>query len=133
MTIKPIVERIEAVEAEIAAKEAELRELKSKLMQETHLEFLTAFTRSDKSHGSVTLTIDDIPLTYTLKQTVSWDQKALRELWESLPVEAGDKIIELKFSVPERVFNAITDDAILNSLIDARTTKLSQPTITIKK
>jgi hypothetical protein len=82
-----------------------------------------------KSHGSVTGEIDGIKMTWDVKQTVSWDQAKLRALWEALPIEVGNKLIETKFSVKESVFSAQVDPKLTEALKDARTTKLSSPSV----
>lgn len=114
-----------------------LKEQNSKLEREllhlTSSDFVAEMVSREKTHGSVSKDIDGVKLTYEVKQTVSWDQEKLRALWEALPSYVGNKLVELKFSVPERMFACQTDPALIDALVDARITKLSAPTIKLNK
>lgn len=86
-------------------------------------------TRKDKEHGSATDTIEGEKLKLDIKQTVKWDSAKLLQIGETFGVDVAQKILKMDLSVPEATFNAITDDALKNALIEARTVEIKAPTI----
>jgi hypothetical protein len=107
--------------------------LEAELLALTSSDFVAEMVSREKTHGSISKDFGGVKLTYEVKQTVSWDQEKLRALWEALPSYVGNKLVELKFSVPERMFACQTDSALIDALVDARITKLSAPTIRLNK
>lgn len=106
--------------------------LESELLQIVGGDFIQEMVSREKTHGSITKDFGGIKLSYELKQTVTWDQAKLRALWEALPAEIGSKLIKTEFSVSEATFKTQIDPALIDALLDARTTKLSAPSIKIQ-
>lgn len=106
--------------------------LESELLQIVGGDFIQEMVSREKTHGSITKDFGGIKLSYELKQTVTWDQAKLRALWEALPAEIGSKLIKTEFSVSEATFKNQIDPALIDALLDARTTKLSAPSIKIQ-
>ena len=133
MNIQKLIEQIESNRTSIACLKTLNSQLEAELLSLTASDFAAEMTAREKTHGSVSKDIDGVKLTYEVKQTVSWDQEKLRALWEALPSYVGNKLVEVKFSVPERMFACQTDPALIDALVDARITKLSAPTIKLNK
>ena len=110
-----------------------LQHAEAELLSRTAGDFIQEMIQREKTHGSISKEIDGIKLTYEVKQTVSWDQDKLRSLWEALPPEVGSKLIKTEFSVSEAVFKNQVDPGLIDALVDARTTKLSNPSIKLNK
>lgn len=106
--------------------------LEAELLQIVGGDFIHEMVSREKTHGSITKDFGGIKLSYELKQTVTWDQAKLRALWEALPAEIGSKLIKTEFSVSEATFKNQIDPALIDALLDARTTKLSAPSIKIQ-
>lgn len=106
--------------------------LEAELLQIVGGDFIQEMVSREKTHGSITKDFGGIKLSYELKQTVTWDQAKLRALWEALPAEIGSKLIKTEFSVSEAVFKNQVDPGLIDALVDARTTKLSAPSIKIQ-
>lgn len=106
--------------------------LESELLQIVGGDFIQEMVSREKTHGSITKDFGGVKLSYELKQTVTWDQAKLRALWEALPAEIGSKLIKTEFSVSEATFKNQIDPALIDALLDARTTKLSAPSIKIQ-
>ena len=106
--------------------------LEAELLQIVGGDFIQEMVSREKTHGSITKDFGGIKLSYELKQTVTWDQAKLRALWEALPAEIGSKLIKTEFSVSEATFKNQIDPALIDALLDARTTKLSAPLIKIQ-
>lgn len=106
--------------------------LETELLQIVGGDFIQEMVSREKTHGSITKDFGGIKLSYELKQTVTWDQAKLRALWEALPAEIGSKLIKTEFSVSEATFKNQIDPALIDALLDARTTKLSAPSIKIQ-
>ena len=106
--------------------------LEAELLQIVGGDFIQEMVSREKTHGSITKDFGGIKLSYELKQSVTWDQAKLRALWEALPAEIGSKLIKTEFSVSEATFKNQIDPALIDALLDARTTKLSAPSIKIQ-
>ena len=106
--------------------------LEAELLQIVGGDFIQEMVSREKTHGSITKDFGGIKLSYELKQSVTWDQDKLRALWEALPAEIGSKLIKTEFSVSEATFKNQIDPALIDALLDARTTKLSAPSIKIQ-
>lgn len=106
--------------------------LEAELLQLVGGDFIQEMVSREKTHGSITKDFGGVKLSYELKQTVTWDQAKLRALWEALPAEIGSKLIKTEFSVSEATFKNQIDPALIDALLDARTTKLSAPSIKIQ-
>ena len=128
-TVAAYTAAIAETEAQIEEIENQLKLLKAELLTMVGADLSSALAAKGKEYGSVSMEIDGVSLTYEVKQTVSWDQTKLQNLWQSLPLEVGDKLIDLKFSVSEKMYDACIDEAIKAALTDARTTKLSSPSV----
>lgn len=133
MNISDLIANIENNRDTIAFLKERNSQLEAQLLALTSSDFVAEMVAREKTHGSVSKCIDGVKLTYEVKQTVSWDQEKLRALWEALPSYVGNKLVEVKFSVPERMFACQTDPALIDALVDARITKLSAPTIKLQK
>jgi hypothetical protein len=131
--LKGAIERINEITEEMDNLKQEKKMLEEVLIAATISHFESELKRKGKTHGAVTVKLDDgIELTLERKQTVTWDQEKLQNVYECLPIETASKIIELKMSVPERVYAAISDPDLLNDLKAARTTKIGEATVKIK-
>ena len=132
MNIQDLIAQIESNRTSIAFLKERNTQLEAELLALTSSDFVAEMVAREKTHGSVSKDIDGVKLTYEVKQTVSWDQPKLRTLWEALPREIGDKLIKTEFSVSEAIFKNQVDPGLIDALVDARTTKLSAPSIKLK-
>jgi hypothetical protein len=132
-TISEITKEIDTAKYLVAYYKENQRVLENQLLAQVSAQFSEEMVSREKTHGSISKEIDGIKLTYEVKQTASWDQGKLRALWESLPSEIGNNLIKTEFSVSEAVFKNQVDPALIDALVDARTTKLSAPTIKLNK
>lgn len=133
LTLPQLVQEIETSRMMIQHYKLNLQNAEAELLSRTAGDFIQEMVQREKTHGSISKEIDGIKLTYEIKQTVSWDQDKLRTLWESLPSEMGGKLIKTEFSVSEANFKAQVDPGLIDALVDARTTKLSNPSIKLNK
>jgi hypothetical protein len=133
MTVPELALKIEDMRKTAHYIKSQIQSMEAELLSKTCGDFISEMVSKEKSHGSISKEIDGIKLTYEVKQTVSWDQNKLRALWESLPSEIGSNLIKTEFSVSEAVFKNQVDPALIDALVDARTTKLSAPTIKLNK
>lgn len=131
-SIQELQSRLKNLMADQAVIKMQILTVNAELVMRTMDQFIKEMVAQNKDHGSVSKTIDGVDLTYEVKQSVSWDQEKLRMLWEALPREVGDKLIKTEFSVSEAVFKNQVDPGLIDALVDARTTKLSAPSIKLK-
>lgn len=133
MTLPELAKEIETLQWLQWEYKRKVQHAEAELLQRTAGDFISEMVSRQKTHGSVSKEIDGIKLTYDIKQSVSWDQDKLRSLWEALPPEIGSKLIKTEFSISEAVFKNQIDPNLIDALVDARTTKLSAPTIKLNK
>jgi hypothetical protein len=138
MTLEPTtpneaVERLNEITEEMDALKQEKKALEEILIASAISQFEAELKRKGKTHGAITVTLDDgLQLTLERKQTVTWDQEKLQNIYECLPIETAANIIEIKMNVPERVYAAISDPDLLKDLKEARTTKIGDATVKVK-
>jgi hypothetical protein len=133
MTLPELAKEIETLRWLQQEYKLKVQHAEFELLQRTAGDFISEMVSREKTHGSISKEIDGIKLTYDVKQTVSWDQDKLQKLWEALPPEIGSKLIKTEFSISEAVFKNQVDPGLIDALVDARTTKLSAPTIKLNK
>ena len=131
-TLQQLKTRLSGLMQDQSILKMQILAVNTELVMRTMSEFTKEMIAREKEHGSFSKTIDGVDLTYEVKQTVSWDQPKLRTLWEALPREIGDKLIKTEFSVSEAIFKNQVDPGLIDALVDARTTKLSAPSIKLK-
>jgi len=95
--------------------------------------FQDELASSGKQDGEMTRDVDGEKLTFAIKAKVKWDSKALQDIASNLPQDTVFKIFKIEFSVPERTFKALTDDALITQLTTARTVEYAQPKIVFAK
>lgn len=138
MTLEPTTPeeaalRISEIKEEIDGLKHEQKLLESILIDSKLAEFEALLAAKKKTHGSVSIALQDgTEITLEKKQTVTWDQEKLQNVYECLPLETASNIIEIKMSVPEKVYAAISDPDLLADLRAARTTKIGEATVKIK-
>jgi hypothetical protein len=84
-----------------------------------------ALAQQDKQYGQHTFDADGVKLTAEVKATVKWDSVALEKIAANLPWETVSRVFKIEFSVPEKNFKVISDQALLGKLVEARTVKYS--------
>jgi len=131
-TIQQLKSRLSGLMQDQSILKMQILAVNTELVMRTMAEFTKEMIAREKEYGSFSKTIDGVDLTYEIKQSVAWDQSKLRTLWEALPREIGDKLIKTEFSVSEAVFKNQVDPGLIDALVDARTTKLSAPSIKLK-
>lgn len=109
---------IDSAKEKMDAIQAELRNRFEPVLRE-------ALAQQDKQYGQHTFDADGVKLTAEVKATVKWDSAALEKIASNLPWETVSRVFKIEFSVPEKNFKAINDQALLDKLVDARTVKYS--------
>ena len=132
-TIQELTEEIESAKYWLEHYKEKQRLSEAELIARVSAQFSEEMVAREKTHGSISKEIDGVKLSWEVKQTVSWDQEKLLSLRKALPLEMGERLITTKLSVSEAMFKNQTDDALIDALIDARTTTLSEPCVKISK
>jgi actin-related protein len=133
ITPEEAAKQIAVIKEDMEMLKAEQKKYEAILIDSKLKEFEALLAAKKKTHGSVSLTLQDgTEITLEKKQTVTWDQDKLQNVYECLPIETAANIIEIKMSVPEKVYAAISDPALLDDLKAARTTKIGEATVKIK-
>jgi hypothetical protein len=110
-----------------------LVEIQSELLKR-HGDMLAAkLSASGKSDGSASLEIDGIKLTYKVAKDIDWDNDKLKAIASSMDWATASRVFDIKFKVPERIYNAIPDIALVNRLNEARTVTYKEPTVQFAK
>lgn len=91
---------------------------------------LDALIQQEKQHGQHTFEVDGVKLTAEITARREWDSDKLKAIARTLPYDEVERLFAIKFTVPEKAYNAVRDEKLLDQLIDARTVKYSEPKIT---
>lgn len=89
-----------------------------------------ALAEQEKHHGQHTFEVDGIKLTAEITARRDWDSDKLKAIARTMPYDQVERLFAIKFSVPEKNYNAVRDEKLLDQLIDARTVKYSDAKIT---
>jgi hypothetical protein len=90
-------------------------------------------TADGKTHGEISREIDGVKLTYSAKAKIKWDSEILSEIASTLPWATAKKVFKIEFSIPEKTFNALTDDRLIAQANAARTVEYTEPKVTFSK
>ena len=119
--------------AKISALEEEIGVLEQAVMQEYGAKLQLMLAESGRGYGQLTTEVDGVKLTYEVKATYLWDQGKLQALYESLSLEDARQLINAKLSVASKTIDRIGNEDVLRRVMEARTTKFSEPKITFIK
>jgi hypothetical protein len=82
------------------------------------------FRAARKEYGSATYTdAEGRKFKAEARREVKWDSDKLQEIASSMPWSEVSAVFDIKFSVPERVYNTMNDLQLRTRLDAARTTK----------
>ena len=88
------------------------------------------FEKSNKISGDVTFeTPDGGKFKASISKTVSWDNGRLQSIARQFPYEQVEMLFDIKFSVPEAKYKALTDPELKAKLDEARTVKYGELSI----
>jgi hypothetical protein len=106
----------------------------SKVLLDRHSKrFQDELASAGKQEGEMTREVDGEKLTFAIKSKVKWDSKVLQDVASGLPQDLVFKVFKIDFSVPERTFKALTDEALIAQITKARTVEYGQPKIVFAK
>lgn len=84
-----------------------------------------------KQYGTTTFTFGKLKLKAEAKKSVSWDSDKLKAIAGSLPWPVVERMFDIEFSIPERVYSGIVDQELLDKIDAARTTKYGDMKVTL--
>lgn len=116
-----------------AVHKAALSEIETEVLRRHGDAMSAALSADGKSVGECSREIDGIKITFARKAKVKWDNDTLETIAASMPWATAKKVFKIEFSVPERIYKALTDDSLVNRLNEARTVEVAEPRITFDK
>lgn len=120
------------LERDIEMLTAERKVLLAEIARRYEAEIAILYKAAGKQHGKVTVPgLIRFGIEVDTRQTVTWDQAKLREAADTFKPEDAAQIFKVELSVPEKIYNALLDGDVKKALTDARTTKLSAPSIKV--
>lgn len=90
----------------------------------------SGFNFNGKLSGDVTDTKDGVKLKASISKKVEWDTKKLMAVAADMPWDKAQQLFKFELSVPEAIFNALTDEALKQQITDARTVKYGELRVT---
>lgn len=130
-TLNELRDIIAANKAIIDAAKAKVAETEAIILAEHGRLFEEHLKQNNLAHGQHTAEIDGLKLTFKISQRVDWDSDVLESIANTLPWEQVRRIMKIEFSVPEKNFKALEENELKDRLMDARTVKYGNPTVTI--
>lgn len=117
----------------INAQKAMLAEIQAELLRR-HGELLRSkLEAAGKTDGSATMEIEGVKLTYKVGKDIDWDNDKLRAIAGTMDWATASRIFDIKFKVPEKVYNAIPDTSLVARLNEARTVTYKEPVVAFAK
>jgi hypothetical protein len=132
--VKPVEQQSVAELREAAARNAtiidsakeQLDVIQTELRRRFEDEFKLALAKQEKQHGQTTFEVEGVKMTAEITARREWDSDKLKAIARTMPFDQVERTFTIKFSVPEKVYNGIRDEKLLDALIDARTVKYSE-------
>lgn len=119
------------LERDIEILTAERKALLAEIARRYDGQIAHVYKTANKQHGKVTVGGDNFDVEVDTRQTVKWDQALLRAAGDTMKPEEAQHIIDVELSVSEKTYNALPPGDVKKALTDARTTKLSAPSIKV--
>ena len=129
--LQELTDNIRKIDLAIAQLEAAKATFHAAITERTKDRLASALADAGKTTGSITAEIDGVKLNYELKPKITWDSKRLQDVASSMTWDKVEKIFSIKFSVKETTYKALTDDALIAALNEARTVEHTEPKITL--
>lgn len=130
-SIQELADNIRKLDSAISQLEQAKDAISSALTARTKDALAAALAEAGKTQGSITAEVDGVKLNYELKPKISWDSKRLQAVAAEMPWDKVEKIFSIKFSVKETTYKALTDDALIASLNEARTVEHTEAKISL--
>jgi hypothetical protein len=130
-SVQELADNIRKIDQAIATLEATRMVISTALFNRTKDTLAAALADAGKTQGSITAEVDGVKLNYELKPKITWDSKRLQAVAAEMPWDKVEKIFSIKFSVKETTYKALTDDALIASLNEARTVEHTEPKISL--
>lgn len=130
-SIQELADNIRKLDSAISQLEQAKDAISSALAARTKDALAAALAEAGKTQGSITAEVDGVKLSYELKPKISWDSKRLQAVAAEMPWNKVEKIFSIKFSVKETTYKALTDDALIASLNEARTIEHTEAKISL--
>lgn len=128
-TLSELRDIVAANKAIIDAAKAKVAEAEALIFAEHGKIFADHLASSGLTHGQHSTEIDGVKLTFKISQRVDWDSNVLESIANTLPWEQVRRIMKIEFSVPEKNFKALEENELKDRLMDARTVKYGNPTV----
>jgi len=133
MNLKKMRDEIAERLTKISVLEDEIKTLEEAIMQEHGANLQNLLKESGRGYGELSTEIDGVKLKYEVKATYLWDQAKLQALYDSLLRADARELITTKLSVSAKTIERIGNEDVLRRVMEARTTKFSEPRITFIK
>jgi hypothetical protein len=133
MNLKKMRDEIAKRLTKISVLEDEIKTLEEAIMQEHGANLQNLLKESGRGYGELSTEIDGVKLKYEVKATYLWDQAKLQALYDSLLRADARELITTKLSVSAKTIERIGNEDVLRRVMEARTTKFSEPRITFIK
>jgi hypothetical protein len=101
--------------------------IKSELHNRFSAEALTEIHGRGKEHGECTVEKDGVKIICEVGHKVTWDTEKLKAIAASLPSDTVQRLMKVTITVPERVYQSVTEKDLLDKLTDARTVRIDEP------
>lgn len=113
--------------AQAALAKKQIEEIKGELLNRYKDEALTEIFARGKEHGEHTIEKDGVKIVCEVGHKVTWDTDKLKAIAATLSPETVQRLLKVTITVPERVYQSVTEKDLLDKLTDARTVKYENP------
>ena len=113
--------------AQAALAKKQIEEIKGELLNRYKDEALQEIFARGKEHGEHTIEKDGVKIVCEVGHKVTWDTEKLKAIASTLSPETVQRLLKVTITVPERVYQSVTEKDLLDKLTDARTVKYENP------
>lgn len=93
--------------------------------------FMDLLKQQGKDAGSITFVRDGFKMKGEVRKSVKWDSAKLHQIAAGMDWPTVQRLFKIEFSVAEATYKALLDDELRRKLDEARTVKLSAPSVSV--
>lgn len=93
--------------------------------------FAALLAQQGKEAGSLTFERDGFKMKGDVRKSVKWDGAKLQAIASGMDWPTASRLFKIEFGVSEATYKALIDEELRKRLDDARTVKLSTPSVSI--
>jgi DNA invertase Pin-like site-specific DNA recombinase len=123
---RTLADAIATARRTIADNKAGLADMEAELSRRHADTAADILAKAGKDTGTLTFAFNGMRFKAEVAKKIEWDSDKLKAIAAGMPWNQVERLFDIKFSVPERIYNAIHSPEMVATLNAARTTRVGE-------